>query len=693
MKASRFAIFKPNQLNIVNFLYACTIFLSAFLLFQVQPVIGKMILPWFGGSAAVWSACLLFFQALLLLGYLYAHLTTRYLTPRKQSLVHVSLLAASIATLPIMPNVAWKPNGSEDPTLLIIGLLAVSIGLPYFLLSTTGPLVQAWFARERPGSVPYRLFALSNFGSMLGLLSYPLAIEPRLTLRLQSISWSVAYIGFALICAALASRALATNKSMQVREEVMTGNSPKVGTLAFWIGLATCPTIFMMAVASHMTKDVAPIPLLWVLPLGLYLLSFILCFEGKAWYRRAWYLPLLSLALGGMCYVMTADPDLKVQVVIGLYCAGLFISCMVCHGELANLKPNPQYLTSFYLMISIGGAIGGILVAVIAPHFFVGDYELPIAMVATALLILITIYRDSSFRFFRVSGKKIGIAMSLLVAAMCVSLAYGASELIKESRLMKRNFYGILRVSDGEENDESLRTLYNGTIVHGEQFLASERKEWPTTYYGESTGVGMAIKANRNNGSQRVGVIGLGAGTMAAYGRSGDKYTFYEINPLVEQIAQSEFTFMSDSLAKSEVILGDARLSLEKEPSQNFDVLVVDAFSGDSIPVHLLTREAFAIYFRHLKPGGILAVHVSNRYLNLVPVVKLAADYYSKEARLVDSDEDNDKDISLASWVLVTDNADVFNDVQFKGVAEAIDEKPTIGLWTDDYSSIYPILE
>lgn len=680
----------------LTMLYSCTIFLSAFLLFQVQPLIGKIILPWFGGSAAVWSTCLLFFQILLLLGYLYAHLTTRFLSPKKQALVHIFLLAASIALLPITPSGAWMPKGGEDPALLIVGLLAVSIGLPYFMLSTTGPLVQAWFARERPGSVPYRLFALSNFGSMLGLLSYPVVFEPWLTVRLQSVGWSVAFGGFALICGALACRGLLADKSLPVHDEIAANEPPRASTLTRWTLLAACPSILLMAVTSYLTQYVAPIPFLWVLPLSLYLLSFILCFEGKAWYRRGWYLPLLVLGFGGITYSLRGDiTEAGVWVAIALFCGGLFVSCMVCHGELAKLKPHPEYLTFFFLMISFGGAIGGVFVAFIAPHFFNGDYELPIGMAATVVLVLTILTRDPSFRSPRIFGKAAWLTTMAMTVTLVSTLAYGAVMLISESKLMARNFYGTLRVFDAGDDKELQRTLIHGTIVHGEQYLVKERRRWPTTYYGENSGVGMAILASRNTGPQRVGVVGLGAGTLAAYGRAGDYYRFYEINPLVIRLARSEFSFLADCPATIELALGDARLSLEHEQAQRFDVLAVDAFSGDSIPVHLLTREAFAVYFRHLKPGGILAVHISNKYLDLTPVVKLAADHYAKEARLVDSDIDDeaDKGEYTSSWILISDRPEIFDVKEFVDTAEEIELKRAIRPWTDDYSSIYAILK
>ena len=688
--------FVRKKRTALTLLYGCTIFLSAFLLFQVQPVIGKMLLPWFGGSAAVWSTCLLFFQVLLLLGYLYAHWTNRFLAPKNQALLHILLLASSIAVLPITLNAAWKPTGGEDPTLLIIGLMAATIGLPYFLLSTTGPLLQAWFAREKSGTVPYRLFALSNFGSMLGLLSYPVVFEPTLTIPDMSIGWSATYVVFTLLCAMLAWHGLRAHKVVHVHAEVEVNERPSARTLVLWAILAACPTILLMAVTSHLTQNVAPVPFLWVLPLGLYLMSFILCFEGGNWYRRGWYLPVFILWLGAMNYDLVERIAIHgVWLPIALYCSGLFISCMLCHGELAKMKPHPDHLTSFYLMIALGGAMGGTFVAIVAPRLFNSNYELPVAAIATALVIVTLVHREPADPPPRIPGYRVWLkAMVVAVGLISILATVGIARQNSMHRVLARNFYGMLSVADALGDGHIKRQLVHGAILHGSQYLDSERRRWPTTYYGDNGGAGMAVLAARHDGQQqRVGVIGLGAGTMAAYGRAGDYYRFYEINPLVAQLARSQFTFLSDCPAIVETAMGDARLSLEREHPQQFDVLVVDAFSGDSIPVHLLTREAFAVYFRHMKPGGILAVHISNRNLDLAPVVKHASDYYGKEARLVDSEDDESRGLAGSAWILISDRANIFDAKELKDNVTAVEPESTIRPWTDDYSSIYTILK
>ncbi|MBN3724168.1 fused MFS/spermidine synthase [Burkholderia sp. Ac-20379] len=687
----------------MTFLYACTIALSAFLLFQVEPLIGKIVLPAFGGSAAVWSACLLFFQVLLVCGYLYAHLTTRFLSARRQAYVHVLLLLASLALLPIQPVIQGSAAEHGDPAVTIVVLLAANIGLPYFMLSATGPLVQAWFGREKAGAVPYRLFALSNVGSMLGLLSYPVVFEPWLPLHLQTIGWSAFYAVFALVCGTLACRASRTAESVQSAAPSpadVAVERPRARTLAAWAALAACPSVLLMAVTGYLTRNVAPIPLLWVLPLGLYLLSFIVCFEGRMGYRRRLCIPLLLLSLAGMTAgFLGLLPQDSLALPIAVFSAGLFFACMVAHGELARRKPHPRHLTSFYLALSVGGAIGGVFAVFVAPSCFNGDHELPIGMAAMAILALLVVYRSLPVAAGKPAGAAawLGLTATTTVAgALIACLCYGSFLRLSSTRLSVRNFYGTLAVSDRGAGEQAKRGLSNGLIAHGEQYLAADRRAWPTTYYGAHSGVGMAILANRTTQPQRVGVIGLGAGTLAAYGRPGDDYRFYEINPLVIRIARSEFSFLSDSPAQVSVASGDARRTLTQEAPQRFDVLVVDAFSGDAIPVHLLTREAFAIYFRNLKPGGMLAVHVTNHYLDLAPIVALDAALYGREARIVNADlhgAGGGKGEFRSTWVLVSGRPDDFMREPLQGSAKPIALPDRLKPWTDDYSSLYSVLK
>ena len=643
--------------------YAAAIFLSSALLFLSQPMMAKAILPWFGGSAGVWSACMLFFQVVLLLGYLYAYWVTRYLSARAQAAAHVTLLLVSLATLPVNPSIRWKV---ESPVLWILGLLATSIGLPYFVLSTTGPLMQAWYSRAPESRFPYRLFALSNLGSLLALLAYPLGIEPMLSLRRQLTGWSIGYLVFVLLAGCLALR----SRLQPLKESFPSRSRPLL-----WIALAACASALWLAVANHLSQEVAAIPFLWVLPLSIYLLSFILCFDRAGWYRPRlyrWILPCAWIAMG----LQLAAPKL-----IGgfawqflLLSAALLVCCLFCHGELASLKPDPREgLTFFYLTVAAGGAVGAVFVSLIAPHLFNSYLELPASIVACIILGLALLYGY-------------GASARLARPAILAALAFAAATYFNTTGgnlLRERNFYGTLRVIDSGDGAAAVRALYNGIILHGMQFLAPEQSRLPTTYYGPQSGGSLAIASHRA-ANQRVGVIGLGAGTLAAYGRAGDTFRFYEIDPAVIEVASHYFNFLQGSAAQTEVVAGDGRLALEREPPRNFDVLIVDAFSGDSIPVHLLTTQAFDIYFRHLRPGGILALHITNRYLDLGPVVQSLAAASRKQALLIHNAADREKGVYESDWCLVA--ADLLWLGRPQTTARGV--RP----WTDDYSNLFRIL-
>ncbi len=675
-------------------LYATTIFLSAFLLFQVQPLIAKLILPWFGGSAAVWTTCMLFFQVLLLAGYVYSHALTGIRQPSRQRLVHCVLLGICLLLLPIAPDASWKPTGGDDPMLRILGLLATSIGLPYFVLSTTGPLVQAWYARTHVGAYPYRLFALSNFGSLLALLSYPLIVEPVLSAYWQAVAWSTGFALFALICAVLAWKstggvAASPTASAELAAPVPP---PTAGLQVWWAALAGVASALLLAFTSHLSLNIAPIPFLWVLPLLLYLASFIVCFEAPRWYRRDFYFPLLVAGLGGVCYTLIPGHlHPKIVVLVPLYAVTLFCACMVCHGELARAKPHPRYLTSFYLQLALGGALGGLFVGLLAPHFFNDLYELPIGLAALGVVTFAALYRDKKSILHRRFALPAQAVAASLVVAMTGTLAWGYGAFADSRPASVRNFYAVLKVEDSGSGENAVRELKHGTIQHGSQFLDPSRRGWPTTYYGPLSGVALAIKAT--NEARRVGVVGLGAGTLAVYGRAGDVMRFYEINPQVVDLARKQFSFLSDSKAAIEVELGDARLTLEREAPQQFNVLAVDAFSSDSIPVHLLTVEAFRAYVRHLKPGGILAIHVSNRYLDLLPVVSKAAAALSLQVKQVYATDNYDVGVFSSDWLLLARSADAFNSDELKENAKVLEAQPDVRLWTDDFSDLHGILK
>jgi hypothetical protein len=680
--------------------YALTIFLSAFLLFQVQPIIAKTILAWFGGSAAVWTTCMLFFQSVLLLGYLYAHFSIRKLTPRTQTRVHLVLLVLCLLMLPVIPNAAWKPVGTENPTVRILLLLAATVGLPYLMLSTTGPLLQAWYARAERGAMPYRLFALSNLGSMLALLSYPPLVEPFLPGRTQAWIWSGGFALFAVLCAFTALRSA---RYPPLEEQAGAEEAGSDGTQApgffrklLWVALAACPSALMLAVTNHLTQDVASIPFLWILPLTLYLLSFILTFDARGWYRRNLFLVVLAPALGGMSYLQWSEAKtIDFRWTIAAFAASLFVACMVCHGELAARKPVPRHLTSFYLMLSIGGAAGGLFVGIIAPYLFISYFELPAAIVFCGVLAWIVAIDEPEITWKESAVSVSSLSLLLGVIGLSVFLVKSMGDAVRGYRLVQRNFYGSLRVREYKpQNDyDSYRTLLHGSINHGEQWMHPQRRRELLTYYCEDTGIGRAMRLRKAGGPLKVGVLGLGAGTMAAFGQPGDQFRFYEINPLVPVLARSEFSFVPDSPAKVDIVMGDGRLSLERETPQGFDVLMMDAFSGDSIPVHLVTREAFELYFRHLKPEGVIAIHISNKYLDLEPVIARATASLGKAALLVETDEDESGNCFGTTFVLLAHDKRVFDQPPFQHASGPPKAQDKVGMWTDDYSNMFRILK
>jgi len=749
--------------RVPSILFAATILLSAFLLFQVQPLIAKLILPWFGGSAAVWTSCMLFFQMALLGGYAYAHWLNGQ-SGARQTWVHVGLIVLSFLSLPILPNTWWKPTGPEDPLLRILGLLTATVGLPYFLLSSTSPLLQTWYSRSNGGAMPYRFFALSNAGSMAGLLAYPVLVEPYLTSGQQAWMWSISYGTFAVVCGTVALLARRAHAAMPevIREP---GPAPAWSERLLWMGLAACASALLLSVTNHLTQNVAAIPFLWVLPLSLYLLSFILCFDSDRWYKRWLFARLGAIALPAIAYAISDDGGISnLKLAVGFFCVTLFVLFMVCHGELARRRPSPAYLTSFYLMVSVGGAIGGLLIGFAAPYLFNALYDLPVVVSLTSFLLLYLLWKErgvetaDSSNFldapydrpivFTMTGLLIafaiarivrgryfgapaflngpydtaillsltgllalyllwrtrGIGENLVLFAVCAGLTFGITGFLardtwhslKHARVLARNFYGALVVYDTstDGNMGPVRILRHGTIDHGEQFLWPQNRRFPTTYYARKSGVGITIQTLQMQGPMTVGVIGLGAGTLMTYARPIDHYRVYDINPLVLKIAQTQFTYLLDCYAPHEVVMGDARLSLEREPPQKFDVLAVDAFSGDAIPVHLLTREAYKLYWRHLKPDGVLAVHVSNRYLRLGPVVAMGAAESGKIAKMVsfETEDRNATEESDSDWVLVTSRPGFFDQPELKA-ASGIKTIPGLRMWTDDYSNLFQILK
>jgi len=680
------------------FLHALTIFLSAFLLFLVQPIIAKQILPWFGGSAAVWSTCLVFFQVTLLAGYLYADWTTRRLNIRRQTILHAALLAVALLLLPIVPAASWKPIGAEQPSLQILLLLTVTIGLPYFLLSTTSPLIQVWFARAYPGVSPYRLFALSNLASMLALLGYPFLLEPNVATRFQAIYWSAGFGVFALTIAIILARAYKTNArsdSAAARAIASADQNlhiePTSRDKAVWVALSALGSMLLLGVSNHLTQNIASIPLLWLAPLAIYLLTFILCFggtDGSSWYPRGIALSQAALAVVAMAWLLAERKlDFMLYLQIAVFSVGLFMTCMYCHGELVARKPPAQHLTTFYLMISIGGAAGSILIGILAPLILPAYFELGLTLVALAALATWLFWRQGRWQLVLMSG---GICAFALWSCVHTIRQYQQDVVV-----MSRNFYGTLRVKEFNLHsiDNHKRSLLHGAILHGDQFMDARRRVIATTYYRNNSGIAIALREKDRSlvRPRRVGIVGLGAGTLATYGNKNDVFRFYEINPDVVEIAKRDFTYLQESMATVEVSLGDARLTLERESSQHFDVLAIDAFSGDSIPVHLITLEALDSYQRHMEPDGIIAFHVSNRFLDLTPVVGKLANARGLAVAWIRETHDDGR--TASDWVLLSKDPLALQSPAIVAIAKPIVARAGTQVWTDDFNNLVEALK
>ncbi len=760
--------------------FAFPIFLSAFLLFEVQPLIAKYILPWYGGTPAVWTTCLLFFQVFLLGGYAYAHLISSRLSLGAQKRLHVLLLMASILLLivlgrlwetPITPGAGWTPQGGDEPVRHIVLLLLVSVGLPYFILSSTGPLLQSWFSHHFPRTSPYRLYALSNLGSLLALVGYPFAIEWLLPLKAGARAWAWTYGAFALSCGfcalqlrAQVATATAVPNAIPPPEKGVDDSAPAPLRRGLWLALAACASTMLLATTNQLCLGVAAVPFLWVLPLVLYLLSFIICFENERWYRREVFQPALGLGAALACYALFRVATLSLPWQIAIYSLALFASCMVCHGELVRLKPATRHLTSFYLLVAAGGALGGVFVSLLAPHLFSGYWEYHLGLWGSVLLMFVVLWLDETSWL---NQKGIWLPASIILAAclfpvalaflidttkvvkdwrfplmvliavvLLVRLMYGSrseahghtsSELAKFcmattlsalggvlamnyvhiNLVAIRNFYGVLSVAEPAENDPAWRTrqLLNGPILHGFQFLDPAKRRYRTSYYGRLSGVGLAFlnhpkrRATRPEDRHlRIGAIGLGTGSLAVYAEPGDTIRFYEINPEVYRVASTYFTYLHDCPARVEVVLGDARLSMQgelaRDEPQQFDLLALDAFSGDAIPVHLLTREAFEVYLRHLsRPSGLIAVHISNHFLDLRPVLWKVAEKFGLQPAWVHSPQE-ERVAGPSDWVLLALDGTI---LEAPEVAKAIELPKFLGgpieLWTDDYSNLFRVLQ
>lgn len=707
--------------------FAAAILLGAFLLFQVQPLFSKMILPWFGGSPAVWTTCLLFFQTVLLAGYAYAHGLVHLRGVSRQTLVHLTLAALALLLLPITPVESWKPPDGRNAVWRILLLLARHVGLPYFLLAATSPLLQAWFAwiyRERS---PYRLYALSNLGSLVGLISYPFLVEPSLTTHRQGVVWSLAFGAYVLLCGVIALRlgrlrlpAELASKSSPADRDAPTALS--WSTVAGWIALPALASSLLMSITNHVCQNVAVVPLLWILPLTLYLVTFIICFDKERWYVRRWFAAAAILAVLAASYlvlfryldklfesaghrVLWWHLTHSIPLEAGIYLVILFLLCMLCHGELVRCKPHPRRLTAFYLAVSAGGALGGLLVAVISPLVFSSYLELNLGLLIGFGAAMYLSVKEARVRWLPGASWLLRGAALALAAGVCAVAAWGQWEAWDRERglLHVRNFYGVLSIKERypEKPEWAGLALFHGRTLHGFELRAAGKRGRPTTYYSEESGVGRTLLALGDAAPLRVGVVGLGAGTLAAYGRAGNYFRFYEIDDDVSDLARRFFTFVPQCAARVDIISGDARLSLERETPQRFDVLVLDAFSGDTVPVHLLTAEAFDVYLRHLSPRGVIAVHTSSQYVDLAPVVHKIAEHYDFTDVVINWPqgdysirwaEEKGYAVTPSQWVLLTRHAEFFQRPPIREAAETLLVDRPLPLWTDQFNNLFQML-
>lgn len=672
-------------------LFAINIFLSAFLLFQIQPMIGKFILPWFGGTPAVWSTAMLFFQALLTGGYAYAYWLVKQ---NRQRWIHSILLVLTIALLiilglvwrsPITPSPELRPAYVEFPVFNIFFILLACVGLPYFVLASNSPLMQAWFSRLQPTSSYARLYALSNVGSLLGLLAYPVLVEPYFSLQTQGWGWSIGFVLFAIVSSLIVYQ-LGDKKIEQapVQKTERASTSLKL----IWMILGGVASLFLLSITNQITQEVTVIPFLWVLPLAIYLLSFILAFSDSRWYNRNLYAVLFALASLATLWALTERQGIPIVYQVAIYCLLLFFSCMICHGELYQLRPQADQLTTFYLMSSLGGAFGGVFVNFVAPALFNGYWEFYLGWLMTMLILVIRLFPRWVGEYKRQTQ---AITLSFLIGTL---LMLGLNQ-SGEQLTADRNFYGVVRTI---ELDDNTLAMIHGITIHGIQY--KDDPTLPSTYFAPDSGVGLLL-ANypKDNQPAKVAVLGLGIGTLATYGEAGDEYRLYEINQIAIDLAEGDgeyFTFLQDSQADIEVIAGDARISLENEYNVNgsheFDVIVLDTFSSDSVPVHLVTKQAFDLYLANLKPDGVIAANISNQHIDLQPVFYQIAKEFGLTIIRIDNIPDEPREY-LSIWMLMAKNPESLNipEIQTRAITYEI-YSTDVALFTDDYSNLFQIL-
>lgn len=727
-------------LRLTPLLYAATLFVSALLLFSIQPMFAKMVLPKLGGAPAVWSVAMVFFQTVLLGGYAYAHLLNRLLLPRWAAVFHLALVGLTAIMLPIAIAPGWIAPPSEGTAFWLFGLFAVSIGLPFFTLSASAPLLQSWFASSghRQAANPYVLYAASNLGSFAALFAYPVIIEPFLTLKTQTAAWSV---GFALLAILLSVAGLFATRAapIAVQAEARDDAAVSAGERMRWIALSAVPSGLVIAVTAYLTTDIAAAPFLWVVPLAIYLLTFVAVFRERPWIAHANVVRFVPFAVAPLAVSLIGGEKVFWLATIALNLVAFALLTLMCHGELYARRPSPRRLTEFYLCTSFGGVIGGGFAGLLAPQIFNGNYEYPI-LIALALLCtpglfargmrkaliealpwllvsaaLTLVWYVTRYQPPATLELPFQVLLALLAAAMLfarqppmrfvglVILSFAVTAWWRPGIApveTARSFFGVHKVA--EVNNGRARLLYHGTTVHGAQWLrnadgtAVDGLPAPQTYYYFGGPFGEAISAARaaHGGLDRVAIVGLGTGALACHRKSGEHWTFFEIDPEVIRIARDphRFEFLSRCAPEMPVVTGDARLTLEASPDR-YDLIVLDAFSSDTIPVHLLTREAVAGYLSKLTPHGVIVVHISNRHLDLAPVVANVAQSLGLAFFLREDDSAGDLMTTLKAnarlVVLARDGADTGS---VAGNWTRLQPDPSSALWTDDYSNVLGIM-
>ncbi len=724
--------------GLVLVIYAAAIFLSAALLFAVQPLFTKMVLPRLGGAPSVWSVAMVFFQCMLLAGYAYAHALTRFLPGRPSLIVHVAVLAFATFALPLAIATGWGRQPDHGEAFWLIGLFAASIGLPFFALSANGPLLQAWFARSAhpSASQPYFLYAVSNVGSLLALLSYPLAFEPLTTVGEQSRMWSIGFyalIVLVALCGVAVWRPAPARPSTAEAADAEAAQPTWRRTLA-WVVLAAVPAGLLVAVTAHLSTDVAAAPLLWVIPLALYLLTFVIVFQTRPLLPHDWMVKIQPIFIIALVLLLAFEILHYIFLTTAANLAAFFITALVCHGELAKRRPPARYLTAFYMWMSAGGMIGGIAAGLVAPRVFQWVAEYPLLIVLAVLcrpglslptsrnrriawlvvLVVAVAVMLSGLGYqygFEDKPFKAAIASLMLLSvlfwrdplkfATIIAVAFMVARMHDPGvgrREFVRSFFGVYKIM--ESADGTFRIFLHGTTEHGAQRLKHDdgrpltgRPE-PLTYYHRQSPLALATAAVRDKKGApvRIAVVGLGTGTFACLTKPGDELSFYEIDRVVAGIATDpdRFAYISRCAPETKIILGDARLTMADATDGQYDVIVMDAFSSDAIPIHLLTREAMAIYLKKLAPGGLVLMHISNRHMELASVVANIAAANGAVTRLDDSDKGEDDDAyKFSSTVAAVARTDADFDALGAGEDWApAPPNPALRTWTDDYSNI-----